>query len=57
MSELLELAEMYYAVAKDVESKARYALEVAAMLHSHADKLCEENMKQQPASNPEGQPK
>lgn len=52
MSELLELAEMYYAVAKDVESKARYALEVAAMLHSHADKLCEENMKQQPASNP-----
>ncbi len=52
-SPLLELAEHYYVVARDLESQGREQLRVAALLRLHADQLCEQNMRQSPIpSNP-----
>jgi hypothetical protein len=48
MSGLLELAEHYYVVARDLEFHARRHLEVAELLNRTADRLCEENMRRSP---------
>ena len=50
MSELLELAEAYYMVARDLERNARDQLAIATRLNGYADALCEQNMRETPAA-------
>ena len=46
MSELLQMAEHYYAVARDLEWRAARMHEMGKNLFDIADRLCEQNMKQ-----------
>lgn len=46
MSEILKLAEAYYKVAANMEYHARRQLEIASELNRHADRLCEQNMRE-----------
>lgn len=50
MSDLLKLAEHYYAVAADLERNAREQLAIAERLNRYADTLCEQNATQRPDS-------
>lgn len=43
---LLELAESYYTVARDLERNAREQLAIAERLSMHADRLCEKNIRE-----------
>jgi len=42
---LLELAENYYAVARDLEDRARRQLDMAKYLAQCADQMCEQNIR------------
>jgi hypothetical protein len=48
MSEFLEMAEKYYAVAQSLRSQAGYLTGVAEFLERKADSYCEENIKLHP---------
>jgi hypothetical protein len=52
MSHLLQLADCYYKVASDLEQQARQSLAIAEHLRTHADKLCETNMRQPAKQDP-----
>ncbi len=48
MSQLLELAECYYAAARDLAYKAQEYQRIAEFLDRQGDALCEQNMREQP---------
>jgi hypothetical protein len=57
MSELLKLAECYYAVAHDLVMQGERAIEIGRYLGAMADRMCEQNVKQtamEPAPEPKG---
>lgn len=59
MDERLKLAEAYYATARDLDSHGRHFIEVAAMLSSMADRMCElsiSDKRERPRSLEERQP-
>jgi len=45
--ELIERADRFYAVARELEADAAFTLRCAEMLNRHADAMCELNMKNQ----------
>lgn len=47
MSDLLQLADMYYAVARDLQGQGQRLIEMADMLGKMADQMSEENMRRQ----------
>lgn len=52
MTPKLELAEHYYAVARDLERQGQFMLNAAQMCNALADQYCEQNMREQPAKSP-----
>jgi hypothetical protein len=48
MSQLLQLAECYYAAARDLAWKAQEFQKIASFLEDQATALCEQNMREQP---------
>jgi len=48
--ELIERADRFYAVARELEADAAFTLRCAEMLNRHADAMCELNMKNQKAA-------
>lgn len=53
VSELLELAESYYKVARDLKRRGEDMLMTAEILAKTGDALCEENMKRVAAEKKE----
>lgn len=53
MSDLLDLANQYYAVAADMRHRGEHLLSVSAFLSQYADALCEQNVRNSLPPNPE----
>jgi hypothetical protein len=49
---LLELADAYYTVARDMEKNAQEQLNVARRMNQYADMLCEQNMREAKPDTP-----
>lgn len=57
MSELLKMAESYYAVANDLKAQGQRLMEIADLVGRMADSMCEENMRRQKPDSAGGKPR